>query len=333
MIIDVFNHFMPKPYLDRLTQLIPGQVATTAFPRLRTLVDVEARLRLLDEFDGLQQVLSLANPPLELVGGPNVTPDLARLANDSLAEVCRKYRERFPTFIAALPMNNMDATLAEIDRAINDLGARGIQVFTNVASKPLSAPEFRPLFQRMAEHDLPVWVHPMRGPNFPDYASEKQSEDEIWFSFGWPYETTACMTRLIYSGLFDEFSNIKIISHHMGGMIPYFPAKINLGFKQIFFGTRDRNPVAEERGLKQRPIEYFKMLYADTAIGGEEAPTRCGHAFFGTSRCLFATDAPFDAEQGRGLIADTIRGVELLGLPNAELDRIMAGNARELLRL
>ena len=222
MIIDIFNHFMPKPYFDRLSQLIPDHVVTTAFPRLKTLVDVEARLRLLDEFDGLQQVLSLANPPLELVGGPNVTPDLARLANDSLAEVCHRHPDRFPTFIAALPINNMDATLAEIDRAINDLGARGIQVFSNVAGKPLSAPEFRPVFQRMAAHDLPVWVHPMRGPNFPDYSSEKQSEDEIWFSFGWPYETTACMTRLIYSGLLDELPSLKIITHHMGGMIPYF---------------------------------------------------------------------------------------------------------------
>jgi predicted TIM-barrel fold metal-dependent hydrolase len=333
MIIDVFNHFMPKPYLDRLSQLIPDHVVTTAFPRLKTLIDVDARLKLLDEFDGLKQVLSLANPPLELVGRPNVTPDLARLANDSLANLCRLYPDRFPTFIAALPMNNMDATLAEIDRAIGELGARGIQVFTNVAGKPLSAPEFRPLFRRMVDHDLPVWVHPMRGPNFPDYASEKQSEDEIWFSFGWPYETTACMTRLIYSGVFDELPTLKIITHHMGGMIPYFPAKINLGFKQIFFGTREYNPVAEERGLKRRPIEYFKMLYADTALGGEAAPTRCGHAFFGTARCLFATDAPFDAEQGRGLIADTIHGVESLALPKDELDRIWAGNACDLLRL
>jgi len=333
MIIDIFNHFMPKAYLDRLAQIIPGHVATTAFPRLKTLVDVKARLRMLDQFDGLQQVLSLANPPLELVGTPDVATELARLANDSLAEVCRRYPDRFPAFIAALPMNDVDAALAETDRAIRDLGARGIQVFTNVAGKPLSGAEYRPLFRRIAEHDLPVWVHPMRGPNFPDYASEKQSEDEIWFSFGWPYETTACMTRLIYSGLLDELPALKIISHHMGGMIPYFPIKINLGFKQIFFGTPEKNPVAEERGLKKRPIDYFKMLYADTAIGGEEAPTRCGHAFFGTAHCLFATDAPFDSEQGRSLIAATIRGVESLGLPRDEINRIFAGNARDLLKL
>jgi uncharacterized protein len=314
-------------------QIIPGHVATTAFPRLKTLVDVDARLRLLDGFDGMQQVLSLANPPLELIGGPDVAAELARIANDSLAEVCRKHPDRFPTFIAALPMNDVEAALREIDRAIGDLGARGAQIFTNVAGKPLSAPEFRPVFARMATHNLPIWIHPMRGPNFPDYTTETESKDEVWFSFGWPYETTACVTRLIYSGLFDEFPTLKIITHHMGGMIPYFPVKINLGFRQIFFGTPDRNPVAEERRLKRPPLDYFKMLYADTAIGGAEAATRCGHAFFGTDKCLFATDAPFDAEQGRGLIADTLRGVESLGLPRAELDRIFAGNARAMMRL
>lgn len=250
----------------------------------------------------------------------------------TLADICRKHPDRFPTFIAALPTNNIDATLAEIDRAIRDFGARGIQIFTNVAGKPLSAAEFRPIFRRMAEYDLPAWVHPMRGPDFPDYAYEKRSEDEIWFSFGWPYETTACMTRLIYSGLLDELPNLKIISHHMGGMFPYFPAKINLGFRQIFFGTSESNPFAHERGLKQRPIAYYKMFYADTALGGE-APTQCGHAFFGTSHWLFATDAPFDPEQGRALITDTIRGVAALDIPPSEWDQIFFGNARKLLKL
>ncbi len=257
---------------------------------------------------------------------------MPRLANDELAEVCRKYPGQFPSFIASLPMNNVDATLAEIDRAITTLGACGIQVFSNVAGKPLSAPEFRPIFRSMAKHDLPVWVHPMRGPNFPDYASEQASENEIWFMFGWPYETTACMTRLIYSGLFDELPNLKIITHHMGGMIPFFHGKISLTFSQIFFGTAEHGPLAEKAGLKMRPIDYFKMLYADTALG-EVAPTRCGHAFFGTDKCLFATDAPFDTEQGRTLIRDTIAAVNALEISAAERERIFTGNARELLKL
>jgi len=333
MIIDIFNHFMPKSYLDRLADLIPGHPVLTAFPRLKTLWDVEARLRLLDGFDGVQQVVSLANPPLELIAPPDRTPELARMANDALADLCRRHPDRFPAFVAALPMNNVGAATAEIDRAIGTLGARGVQVFTNVAGRPLSADEFRPVFQRMAHHDLPVWVHPMRGPQSPDYASETISENEIWFMFGWPYETTACMTRLIFSKIFDELPNLKIITHHMGGMIPAFSGKINLGFQQIFFGTPDRNPVAEACGLNKRPIEYFKMLYADTALNGEIAPTRCGHAFFGTASCLFATDAPFDAERGRGLIGNTIKAVEALEISAAERQRIFAGNARTLLKL
>ena len=333
MMIDIFNHFMPKVYFDRLADLIPDHVTLTAIPRLKTLIDVDARLRLIDEFDGLQQVLSLANPPVELVGPPDATPNLARIANDGLAELCARYPDHFPGFIAALPMNNIDASLAEIDRAVAALGARGIQIFTNVAGIPLSAPQFRPIFRRMAQHDLPVWIHPMRGPQFADYAGEQTSEDEIWFSFGWPYETTACITRLIYSGLLDEFPELKIITHHMGGMIPYFVGKITLGFRQIFFGTSLRNPVAEERGLRKSPIDYFKMIYADTALNGVEAATRCGHAFFGTAKCLFATDAPFDPEGGRALIRRTIRAIEALEIGTVERALIFGDNARRLLNL
>jgi aminocarboxymuconate-semialdehyde decarboxylase len=332
MMIDVFNHFMPKAYLDRLGNLIPGHPVLAAFPRLKTLWDVDARRALLDEFGQTQHVLSLANPPPELIGPSEKTPELVRMANDLLAAICRKHPDHFPAFIASLPMNNPDASVKEADRAVKELGARGVQVFTNVAGKPLSAPEFRPVFARMAEHDLAVWVHPMRTAQFADYASEKESQNEIWFSFGWPYETTACMTRLIYSGIFDELPGLKIVSHHMGGMIPFFSGKIKLGFRQIFFGAPDANPTAKDAGLKKSPVEYYKMLYADTALG-EIAPTRCGHAFFGTDKCVFATDAPFDSEQGRGLMRNTVAAVNALEIPQAEKDAIFEGNARRLLRL
>ena len=271
-------------------------------------------------------MVSLANPPLELIAGPDQTPELARMANDALAELCRRHADRFPG-LRRIAADEQRRGFARRDRPRGrTISARcGVQLFTNVAGKPLSAPDFRPIFQRMAAHDLPVWVHPMRGPNFPDYAGEQASEAEIWFSFGWPYETTACMTRLIYSRLLDELPDLKIITHHMGGMIPYFAGKINLGFRQIFFGTPRAQPVARRTPASSTtPIDYYKMLYADTALNGEIEPTRCGHAFFGTSSCLFATDAPFDAEQGRGLIRDTIRAVEALP--------ITAGRARHDLR-
>jgi predicted TIM-barrel fold metal-dependent hydrolase len=332
MMIDIFNHFMPKAYLERLGDFIPGHPVLTAFPRLKTLWDVDARRKLIDEFDGMQHVLSLANPPPELIASPEKSPELVRFANDALAEVCRKYPGQFPAFIASVPMNNIEASVKEADRAVAELGARGVQVFTNVAGEPLSEKKFRPVFQRMAARDLPVWVHPMRTAQFADYASEKESQNEIWFSFGWPYETTACMTRLIYSGIFDELPGLKVITHHMGGMIPFFSGKIKLGFRQIFAGPNGPNPAAVEAGLKKPPIDYYKMLYADTALG-EIAPTRCGHAFFGTEHCVFATDAPFDAEEGRYLMRNTIAAVNALEISQAEKEAIFSGNAKKLLKL
>jgi predicted TIM-barrel fold metal-dependent hydrolase len=287
----------------------------------------------MDGYDDYQQVLALSNPPIEMLGSPELTPTLARLANDGLAAICKAHPDRFPAFIASMPMNNPEAAVKEANRAVNELGARGIQVFTNVLGKSLSAPEFYPLFETMARHDLPVWIHPMRGPNFSDYASESASENEIWFTFGWPYETSACVTRLIFSGLFDKLPNLKIITHHMGGMIPFFSQKIALGFSQIFDGETDRNPAAEKAGLKKPLLDYYRMIYADTATNGSSAAARCGLDFFQADHCLFATDAPFDSRGGHHLIGGTIKAIDDLGLNAVDRGKIYEGNARRLLRL
>jgi aminocarboxymuconate-semialdehyde decarboxylase len=175
-------------------------------------------------------------------------------------------------------------------------------------------------------------VHPIRGPNHPDYATEDASEHEIWFTFGWPYETSACMTRLVYSGLFDRNPDQKIITHHMGGMIPFFANKIALGFEQIF-AENGKNPHAERAGLKKDPLDYFRLLYADTALNGSAASTACGHAFFTTAHSVFATDAPFDRRGGRDFIEGTIAAVDALDIPDDERAMIYAGNARKLLKL
>jgi predicted TIM-barrel fold metal-dependent hydrolase len=331
--IDIFNHFTPAKVYAQFKALAPDNPGLKAFGALPALWDLDARLRLLEEFPDYQQVISLSNPPLELLAGPNRTPELARLANDELAAVCDRHPELFPTFVASMPTNNPDASVREAERAVATLGARGIQLFTNVSGKPLSSPEFLPLFEFMAAQDLPIWIHPMRGPQFSDYASEERSENEIWFTFGWPYETSACVTRLIFSGLFDRLPNLKIITHHMGGMIPYFSEKVGLGFLQIFHGAPDRNPVAEQADLKRPLLDYYHMLYADTALNGSAAATACGHAFFGTERALFATDSPFDSIGGRQLMAGTIAAVNSLDIGEADKARIFADNARALLRL
>ena len=200
--IDAYNHVIPDAYFEKLAEVAPDPNVIKFFGALTALHDIDAHKRMLDGFDDYRQIISLANPPVEMLGSAEQTSALARLANDGLAARMKQNPDRIAGFIASLPMNNPDAAVAEADRAVTELDARGIQVFTNVLGKPLSAPEFYPVLETMAKHDLPVWIHPMRGPNFPDYAQEEASEFEIWFTFGWPYETSACMTRLIYSGLF-----------------------------------------------------------------------------------------------------------------------------------
>jgi uncharacterized protein len=333
MKIDVFNHFTPKTVYERFKSIAPDNPGLKAFGALPALWDLDARLKLMERFTNYQQIPSLANPPIELLAAPDRSPQLAAFANDALAEVCARHPQLFPTFIASMPMNNPDAAVKEAERAITTLGARGIQIFTNVNGKPLSGPEFLPLFEFMAGQDLPVWIHPMRGPHFSDYATEDHSENEIWFTFGWPYETSACVTRLIFSGLFDKLPNLKIITHHMGGMIPFFADKVGLGFTQIFRGAPNKNPLAEQAGLKKPLLDYYHMLYADTALNGSAAATRCGHAFFGTDHSLFASDAPFDSIGGKQLIKTTIDAVSSLDLSDADEDLIFAANTRKLLRL
>jgi aminocarboxymuconate-semialdehyde decarboxylase len=325
-IIDAFCHVMPQRIYQHLARIVPGHPSIAAFRRLPELWDADRQLRLIDSYPGYRQIPSLANPPVETVAGRDESPALARMVNDELAEMVARHPNHFAGFVASMPMNNPDAACAEAIRSVRDLGACGIQMFTNVAGRPLSDGAYFEIFRTMSELDRPVWVHPMRAASFADYAGESISENEIWFTFGWPYETSACMTRLIFAGLFDKLPSIKIISHHMGGMIPYFSEKIGLGFSQIFAGRPDHNPAAAKAGLLRQPLDYFHMLFGDTALNGSIPATRCGHAFFTTPKCVFGTDAPFDAEGGHGLIRRTIAAVNVLEITDAERQAIFSGN-------
>src|SRR5438093_8814752 len=149
MKIDVFPHIFPKRFFARMLEVAGGnhymQKRMRAIP---VLVDLEQRFRIMDRYEGYAQVLTLASPPIEALAGPDATPELARLANDGMAELVAKHPDRFPGFVASLPMNNPDASLTEIDRAIDTLGAPGVQIFSNVNGLPLDGPQFRSLFDR-----------------------------------------------------------------------------------------------------------------------------------------------------------------------------------------
>src|SRR6202171_2350998 len=132
--LDVFNHFFPERFYTTLMEIAPA--AKDMGKRIRNiplLHDLDGRFRVMDAFgDGYQQVLSLPSPPIEAFAGPREAAQLATIANDGLADLVRRYPDRFPGFVASLPMNDPDAPLAEARPAVVDLGACGVQVFTNV---------------------------------------------------------------------------------------------------------------------------------------------------------------------------------------------------------
>ncbi len=199
--IDVFPHILPRPFFDRLMQVAPsGGLMVKRVQNIPVMIDIDRRFEVMDRHEGYAQVLTLAAPPLENVAGPDLSAELAQLANDEMAKLVEHYPDRFPGFVASLPMNNPAAAMREIDRAINQLGATGVQVFTNVNGQPLDRPEYLQLFEQMASIDLPVWMHPARTADFADYPGEKRSRYDIWWAFGWPYETAVAMARLLFSG-------------------------------------------------------------------------------------------------------------------------------------
>src|SRR5262249_39771717 len=133
-------------YFEEVCRLNPRHPAATLFRRLPQLFDVDARLRMLDAVGDYVQLICLANPPIEAIAAPEDAPRLARLGNDSLAATCRTHPDRFPGFIAGLPMNNPRAAVVEALRAVREMGACGVQIFTNVNGVPLSDPQFLDLF-------------------------------------------------------------------------------------------------------------------------------------------------------------------------------------------
>ena len=226
-----------------------------------------------------------------------------------MADLVRAHPDRFPGFIASLPLNHPDESVAELERAVTELGALGVQLFSNVNGLPLDDERFLPLFETADRLRLPdpaaSGARRRRSRTIPARATSKY---EIWWTFGWPYETSAAMQRLVFSRLFDRLPEIKIVAHHLGAMIPYFEGRVGYGLDQFGARTADEDYEGLLRVAAQRPYDYFKMFWADTAVFGSRAATECGLNFFGADQVVFASDAPFDPEGGPLYIRETHQG-------------------------
>lgn len=324
--IDAFTHILPRNYKDRLLSILPSDSYWHRIKDNPSLYDLEHRFKMMDRFEGLTQVLTLHSPPVETIVGPEKAVELAKLANDEMAELVQKYPERFVAAIACLPMNNTDAVLQEIDRAVSELKFRGVQIYSPTNDKPLDSMEFMPIYEKMSQYNLPIFLHPYRYQTTEDYKTEGESKYLIYHIFGWPYETSMAMARLVFSGILEKYPGLEIIAHHTGAMVPFFESRI------VLEQYRKQMHKATYAELTKPPIDYFRMFYVDTVIWTPPA-LMCAYYFFGAGRLLFGTDMPMDSQFGSSSIRRSINGIEQMDISEKEKQMIFEHNARILFRL
>ena len=315
--IDIFAHVLPGRYreiLEKRTQSINFYMKMNE--QVRELSDIEARFRIMDMHPGMRQVLTLASPPLEeVITDAKSVRDLSKMANDQMAELVAKYPDRFVAAVASVPMVDIDEALSEIDRVIIDLNFKGIQIYTPCNGKALDSPEFMPLYEKMSEYDLPIWIHPARDRAIPDYEGESHSRYGLFMLVGWPYETTLAMCRLVFGGVLEKQRKIRFVAHHCGAMVPFFAPRI----------TAQRRP-----WLPDNTIKYFRMFYCDTATVPSLPSLACTLAFFGSDHMMFGTDMPYASS---AVIAQTLSTIDSLEIADREKKRVLKDNAITLMRL
>jgi aminocarboxymuconate-semialdehyde decarboxylase len=328
MRVDAYTHFFPQKFFDKLNEVARDYKDMGKRVRsLPALYDLDFRKKIVDGFKDYQQILSYPQPPIErFAKSPRDIDEFCRIINDGFAELTAKEKDRFPGWVAQVSLAASDAGVGEAERALKN-GALGVQIYTNVAGKPLDRPEYRPFWKRMNELVAPIWMHPARGAETPDYFDEKKSLYEIWWTFGWSYETACAMMRLVYSKIMDTHPNLKIITHHFGGIVPMLEGRIGPGNDVMGSRTTDEDYIALRKSLKKRVLDYFKQdFWTDTAAFTAVPATKAGMEFFPIDKIVFASDCPFDPEGGIMYPRETLRILDSLKLDKAAAEKVFYKN-------
>lgn len=332
--IDVFCHLMPPKYAQQAMNESPNM--SHMFLRAlktRAMSDMDYRAEVMKQFPGYKQIPNIVSPPVETFAGPDKSPGIAAMGNDEIREITEKYPEYYEGFIAGIPFNNVPASVDEIRRC-KEMGARGVQIYTNMNGEAIDQEKFWPIYEICEKLELPVLIHPVGGQMVPEYPTEERSKYELWFLIGWPYQTTVAMCRLAFAGIFEDFPNLKVVTHHVGAMIPMLEGRIGNGLKM--YGGRTAPELKEaltKTKMKGDPLDTFKKFYADTASFGSVSAIRAGLDFFGRDHILFASDMPFDPEKGPGYIDRTLKCIDQLQLSQEDRTAILSGNAQRVFHL
>ena len=272
-------------------------------------MDVQAKLASMDASGIAMTALSINDPGPEWFGEEG--PEVARILNNFVANIVRNYPTRF-FGLCVLPLQDMTASLVELDRCVNQLGMKGVLLYTNLAGKFPDEPEFRPLFKRVVELDIPILLHPAK-----PITTEFVKGYEMTSSLGNMFDNTIALTRIIMAGMLDEFPRLKLVCPHLGGTLPYI------------IGRLDHQTQVLKRGpkyLTRSPSAYLKSVWLDV-VSPLPLAIKFAHEFMGPDRLIFSSDHPWVDP------SDIIRCVREAGLSAEDQSKIFAGNAQRLFKL
>jgi uncharacterized protein len=223
---------------------------------------MDVRFAQMDEFgERYRQIINIAVPPIDDFGPPAVAREMARIGNESLAELVQSHPDRFAGFMAAMPLSDPEAAVTELDHAVGALGALGAQIYAHLGGQAMDTPQLGPFYARAAELAKLVQVHPCRSSGWVDYPTEPRSKFEIWWTFGWEYDLSVFMARIVFSGVLERHPGLRFLIHHRGSMVPHFAGRVGPGWDQLGARTpADQWEDVEGYPLSQRPIEYFKGM-------------------------------------------------------------------------
>jgi aminocarboxymuconate-semialdehyde decarboxylase len=272
--------------------------------------DPDVRLKAMDSRGVSVHALSLM-PPMVYWADGALGLRLARLVNDAMAEAARVHPDRLVA-LATLPMQDPEAAVAEANRAVTQLGCRGIYLGTNIRGKELTDPSFLPVFEHIHALGVPVFLHPLNV-----IGAQRLTNYYLHNLLGNPFDTAVAAANLIFSGLLDRFPKLQVCLPHAGGALPYLIGRLNHGWK-----------VRQEcRALKKPPSSYLRRFTYDTI---SHAPESLDYLIklVGADRVMLGSDYCFDMGYER-----PVEAVTALKLGRNDQQKILGGNAARLLRL
>jgi predicted TIM-barrel fold metal-dependent hydrolase len=281
--------------------------------------DPDARIKDMDRCGIDTQVITLTIPGVEeLPLEEGVT--WAGKINDYFAQVCRAYPGRFYA-CASLPLQDMNETVKELERAHTKLGARGITLYSNINFKPLSSPEFFPLYQKAEEYDMPIFIHPAI-PFTDDIMKEHGLMKAL---YGFTFDTTMAVMSLIWKGVLAKFPGVKLIHAHLGGVAPYLVQRMEDCWAVV---VRDKINYKTD-ALAKTPSDYYREQVYPDSMSAYLPAMRCCLEFVGSTHICLGTDYAHTI----GNWDHAVEFIRKLGLSEEDTNLILGGNAVRIFHL